>query len=189
VTRWSVDRLLAWASPNTSNSSFARRRKEHERENDDGLSKKTVLLVQAISYACLPSWHTLLECTAVSCRTGCLLPRVGSYVCAVSICELTSMRYEYDTIRDAILTCARKPARVSLIYRTEPTTKKCKTRKKTKSRRQICSEITVNSPGNPCSEYLSRRQEGLQWESCEDSLYGFAILFTVTSKHIRLFTF
>jgi len=30
----------------------------------------------------------------------------------------------YDTIRDAILTCARKPTKVSLIYRTEPTTKK-----------------------------------------------------------------
>jgi len=28
-----------------------------------------------------------------------------------------------DTIRDAMLTCARKPTRVSLIYRTEPTTK------------------------------------------------------------------
>ena len=69
----------------------------------------------------------------------------------------------YDTIRDAILTCARKPTWVSLIYRTEPTTKKCKNRK-TKSRKQICSEITVNSPGNPCSEYLRRRNEGLQWE-------------------------
>ena len=34
---------------------------------------------------------------------------------------------DYDTIRDAILTCARKPTWVSLIYRTEPTTKKCKT--------------------------------------------------------------
>jgi len=34
----------------------------------------------------------------------------------------------YDT-RDATLTCARKPTRVSLIYRTEPTTKKCKTEK------------------------------------------------------------
>ena len=40
----------------------------------------------------------------------------------------------YDTIRDAILTCARKPTRVSLIYRTEPTTKKCKTKKKLKSK-------------------------------------------------------
>jgi len=24
--------------------------------------------------------------------------------------------------------------------------------------------MTVNSPGNPRSEYLSRRKEGLQWE-------------------------
>jgi len=28
----------------------------------------------------------------------------------------------------------------------------------------MCSEITVNSPGNPLSEYLRRRKEGLQWE-------------------------
>ena len=35
----------------------------------------------------------------------------------------------YDTIRDAILTCARMPTRVSLIYRTEPTTKNVKTEK------------------------------------------------------------
>jgi len=34
-----------------------------------------------------------------------------------------------DTIRDAILTCAQKLTRVSLIYRTEPTTKKWKTEK------------------------------------------------------------
>ena len=34
----------------------------------------------------------------------------------------------YDTIRDAIPTCARTPTRVSLIYRTEPTTKKCKSK-------------------------------------------------------------
>jgi len=32
-------------------------------------------------------------------------------------------------LRDAILTCARKPTRVSLIYRTETTTIKCKTDK------------------------------------------------------------
>jgi len=50
-----------------------------------------------------------------------------------------------------------------LVYRTEPTTEKCKNRK-TKIRKQICSEITVNSPGNPRSEYLRRRKEGLQWE-------------------------
>jgi len=34
-----------------------------------------------------------------------------------------------DTIRDAILTCARKPTWVGLIYRTEKTTKNCKTKK------------------------------------------------------------
>jgi len=35
----------------------------------------------------------------------------------------------YDTIRDAILTCARKPTLVGLIYRTETTTKNCKKKK------------------------------------------------------------
>jgi len=64
----------------------------------------------------------------------------------------------YDS-RCYILTCARKPTSVILIYRTEPTTKKCKNRKKTKSRKQIRSEITVNSQGNPRSKYLSRKKE------------------------------
>ena len=36
----------------------------------------------------------------------------------------TLIGHKYDTIRDAILTCARKPTEVRLIYRTEPTTKK-----------------------------------------------------------------
>ena len=46
-----------------------------------------------------------------------------------------SVTIRYDTIRDAILTCARKPTRVSLIYRTGTTTKNCKTEKlKSKSR-------------------------------------------------------
>ena len=53
-----------------------------------------------------------------------------------------AMRRRYDTIRDAILTCARKPTWVSLIYRTETTTKKCKT-EKLKSKKRICSEVTV----------------------------------------------
>jgi len=35
----------------------------------------------------------------------------------------------YDTIRDVILACARKPTWVSLTYRTETTTKKCRTEK------------------------------------------------------------
>ena len=65
----------------------------------------------------------------------------------------------YDTIRDAISACARKPTWVSLIYRMELTTKKCKT-EKLKSRKQICSEITVNSLGNPCSESCRRKRKG-----------------------------
>jgi len=42
---------------------------------------------------------------------------------------LTEFANNYDTIRDAILTCARKPTWVSLIHRTEPTTKSVKTEK------------------------------------------------------------
>jgi len=84
-------------------------------------------------------------------------------VSVTSRCSIETERNKGNTIRDAILTCARKPTRVSLIYRTKPTSKKCKNRK-TKSRKQMCSEITVNRPGNPCSEYLRRRKEGLQWE-------------------------
>jgi len=53
----------------------------------------------------------------------------------------------YDTTRGASLRCARKPTRVSLIYRTEPTSKKWKT-EKLKSKKRICSEVSVNSPGN-----------------------------------------
>ena len=55
----------------------------------------------------------------------------------------STIQYEIRyTIREAILTCAGKPTRVSLIYRTEPTTKKCKT-EKVKSKKRICSEVTV----------------------------------------------
>ena len=45
----------------------------------------------------------------------------------------------YDTIRHAILTCARKSTRVGLIYRTEPTTKKSKNRK-TKSKNRYAQK-------------------------------------------------
>ena len=46
----------------------------------------------------------------------------------------TTINIRYDTIRHAILTCARKPTWVSLIYRTETTTKRCKTEKKLRSK-------------------------------------------------------
>jgi len=79
-------------------------------------------------------------------------PRVGRRdVQSLSSIETRWYRVRYDTIRDAILTCARKPTWVSLIYRTEPTTTKCKT-EKLKSKKRICSKVAVNSLGNPCSQ-------------------------------------
>ena len=48
----------------------------------------------------------------------------------------------YDTIRDAILTRARKPTWVGLIYRTEATTKNYKT-EKLKSKKQPMLGVTV----------------------------------------------
>ena len=41
-----------------------------------------------------------------------------------------SLAISYDTIREAISTCTRKPTWVSLIYRTEPTAKKWENEKK-----------------------------------------------------------
>ena len=70
----------------------------------------------------------------------------------------------YDTIRDAILTCDRKlTSRVNLIYRTETTTKKRKT-EKLKSKKWICSQVTVKVGGirvfSPEEEKESLRWEG-----------------------------
>jgi len=79
----------------------------------------------------------------------------------------------YDTIRDAILTCARKLTWVGLIYRTEPTTKKCKNRK-TKSRKQICSEIT-----RAYSKRVPRTNYALQIKKCASRIsYGIYFLST-----------
>ena len=47
----------------------------------------------------------------------------------ISFAECLFPVVKYDTMRDAILTCARKPTWVSLIYRTKPTTKNVKTEK------------------------------------------------------------
>ena len=63
----------------------------------------------------------------------------------------------YDTIRDAILTCTRKP---TLIYRTETTTKNCKTEKlKSKSR-----YVRSNSKSLGNHVVSSEEKERLQWE-------------------------
>ena len=79
---------------------------------------------------------------------------------------------QYATIRDAILTCARKPTWVSIICRTEPTTKMCKIEKKTTKLKRICSEVTVKVWGihvvSPEEE-----KERLWWEGFSRKGEGF----------------
>ena len=70
----------------------------------------------------------------------------------------------YDTIReirDAILTCARKPTKVSLIYHTETTTENCKTEKLKSKNRYVRSNS--KSLGNRVVD-PEEEKERLQWE-------------------------
>jgi len=73
----------------------------------------------------------------------------------------TAGRIRYDTIRGAILTCARKPTSVGLIYRTETTTKNSKIENlKSKSR-------YVRSNSKSLGNHLvssEEEKERLQWE-------------------------
>ena len=74
--------------------------------------------------------------------------------------EATNDRQQLDvnnTIQDAILTCARKPTRVSLIYRTEPASKKCKT---------DMLRSNSKSAGNPCSQYWRRKRKAAVGRIC-----------------------
>jgi len=71
-------------------------------------------------------------------------------VCDNSVKLFMSDLSRYDTIRDAVLTCAQKLTKVSLIYRTEPATKSENKQKKTK--KQKPDTLSVNSPGNPWSQ-------------------------------------
>jgi len=84
--------------------------------------------------------------------------------CTWNITEFNTL--VHDTIRDAILTCAQKLTRVSLIYRTEPTTKKWKTGK-LKSKKRICSDVSVNSPRSQFWRRKGRLQrEGFAEKEC-----------------------
>ena len=74
---------------------------------------------------------------------------------------LVEVAPEIDTIRDAILTCAQKPRRVGLIYRTETTTKNCKTEKLKSKRRYVRSNS--KSLGNHVVS-SEEEKERLQWE-------------------------
>ena len=67
----------------------------------------------------------------------------------------------YDTIRDAILTCARNPTWVSLIYRTETTTKNGKT-EKLKSKNGYATSNSKSLENHVVSP--EEEKERLQWE-------------------------
>ena len=67
----------------------------------------------------------------------------------------------YDTIRDAILTCARKPTWLGLIYPTETTTKNCKTEKLKSKSRYVRSNS--KSLGNRVVS-SEEEKERLRWE-------------------------
>ena len=80
----------------------------------------------------------------------------------ITVINKTTARQDYNTTWDAILTCSQKLTWVSLIYSTEPTTKKWKT-EKLKRKKLVCSEVSVNSTGNPGSPSW-RRKGRLWWE-------------------------
>ena len=64
----------------------------------------------------------------------------------------------YDTIRDAILTHSQKLTRVAYSTALIQQPKGGKT-EKVKSKKRVCSEVSVNSPGNPWSQ-SQRKKEG-----------------------------
>ena len=88
-----------------------------------------------------PTWALLPCCPGARCHSN----SAHTY----SIWHDTIRDAIYDMIRDAISTCTQKPTGVSLIYRTEPTTNKWKT---------DCSDVSVNSLGNPCSQSWRRKR-------------------------------
>ena len=88
-------------------------------------------------------------------------PRFSCRRCASAVYLLSS----YDTIRDAILMCARKPTRVSLIYRTEPTTKNCKT-EKLKSKNGYARSNRKSLRNHVVSP--EEEKERLRWEGLAD---------------------
>jgi len=88
--------------------------------------------------------------------TSCLQPQISQ-----RRQRTTEPQPRYDTIRDAILTCARKPTWVGLIYRTEPTTKNCKTEKLKSKNRYVRSNS--KSLGNRVVS-SEEEEERLQWE-------------------------
>ena len=84
-----------------------------------------------------------------SARRGAFTERTRIRTSEPNVLRYDTIRYDtrcYFNVRSKA-----NMSQLNLPHGTDPTTKKCKNRK-TISRKQICSEITVNSLGNPCSE-------------------------------------
>ena len=84
--------------------------------------------------------YTHFTATRLSCRVG-----------------LRHDTTRHVTIRDAVLTCARKPTLASLIYRTEPTTRQGKTEKR-KSKNGYAQKYRLTVLGIP------KKKRRLRWE-------------------------
>jgi len=82
----------------------------------------------------------------------------GYYVMSIAF----NYRSLCDRKRDAVWTCDQKPKWVRFIYDRETTTKKWRIGR-LKSKKWICSEVSVNSPGNLWSQ-SGRRKGTLRWE-------------------------
>jgi len=78
------------------------------------------------------------------------LPLVGGHI----VSPPRGDNLYYDTIRDAVLTCANKLTQISLIHRTEPKIEKWRKRK---TKKRICSEVSVRVC---CSGPMLRQTDG-----------------------------
>jgi len=73
------------------------------------------------------------------------------YTILTSTLTLIQIRIRHDTRCYSNVRSKADMSQLNL-YRTEPTTKKCKKNRKSKSKKRICSEVTVNSEGDPRSQ-------------------------------------
>ena len=96
------------------------------------------------------------------CTSRCFPAITELLVLFSDVCTKILSQVRYDTIRGAILTCARKPTWVSLIDRTETTTKNCKTEKKLKSKNGYARSNSKSLRNHIVSP--EEEKERLQWE-------------------------
>jgi len=75
-----------------------------------------------------------------------------------TITNVSIRQIEYDTIRDAILTCAQKLARVSLICRTEPTTRKKWKTEKLKSKKTDMLILSIGKQSGESVESVPKKK-------------------------------